>query len=234
MEMTDGNACTDDICNPDGTVDHEDNFDPEIECCNPSTGTKTPIDDGNDCTNDECDPVTGDVQHAVLVPVATAQGGRSFSISPQTCADEVALLVTSPTYPCLSMYVDVDGTLTESPVMQTPRTWGSISILSDLVIPGTTYSVQMEHGEAGLSDGASVTTWAWGDVDDDGNDVVNIADILLIIAAYQGDYSNVTLEAADLDPCEPNGVIGIGDILRAIGVYQGETYADTGCPIPCE
>jgi hypothetical protein len=132
------------------------------------------------------------------------------------------------------MYVDVDGTLTESPVMQTPLTWSSVSVRSELIIPSSTYFVQAEHGAAGLSDGTSVSTGAWGDVDDDDNDVVNIADIMLVIAAYQSDFTNVTLEAADLDPCEPNGVIGIGDILRAIGSYQGETYADTGCPIPCE
>jgi hypothetical protein len=76
-----------------------------------------------------------------------------------------------------------------------------------------------------------VTTWHWGDVN--GDAVVNLTDIMLIVSGYQGDFSRATLENVDIQPCVPDGVINVTDILGAIGGFQGEYYGDGSCPMPC-
>ncbi len=57
----DGNPCTTDICNPDGT------------CANPPTN----CDDGNVCTTDSCDPVTGDCVNTQICCSYSTSGIRT-------------------------------------------------------------------------------------------------------------------------------------------------------------
>jgi hypothetical protein len=230
-EIDDGDACTDDLCNPDGTVDHVENYVVGAECCNPTSGEIAPIDDGSDCTLDSCDSETGLVEHRLPAPDVADEGARSLAVTPQTCTDTVAILIESPDHPCLSLYVDVDGTLVASPVMQTPAEWGTVHVGGEQIVPDSTYTARCECPSATVAEEAAGLTFRWGDVD--GNTVVNLSDVMLIVAAFQGDYSEVTREAADLDPCTPNGVINLDDIMSAVGAFQGEIYADTGCPMPC-
>ncbi len=71
-----------------------------------------------------------------------------------------------------------------------------------------------------------------GDVDC--NDTMNFTDIQLIVMAFKGDFSpGITFAAMDIDPCVPNAVINFTDIQRDVLAFQGQTYAETGCPIPC-
>ncbi len=232
MLIDDGNACTEDTCNADGSVDHDADYNPRLDCCDPATGDLTTINDGNDCTTDDtCDPATGEVTRLILTPSAAGGGARALMVTPQSCSGQVAVLVTSPDYPCVSMYVDADGMLVETPEMRTPTEWADVAIRGELIVPSSTYTIQCWASDV-LSEAASATTWMWGDVDNDED--VDIDDILLIIQAFQSDFSQVTLEAADLHPCTPNGEIDIDDILSAIAGFQSKTYADTGCPIPCE
>ncbi|MHC5108459.1 MAG: immunoglobulin domain-containing protein [Planctomycetota bacterium] len=231
--IDDSNACTDDSCNGDGTVSHEENFAVGVVCCNPADGSTTTIDDGNDCSSDICNPDTGEVDHTVLVPSMAASGGRYVAATPQAvCDDDVALLLTSPDYPCISAYVDADGSLTDTPLFQPPSTWLTVQVFDELIVPGAAYSIQAELPGGDLSAGSVATTFAWGDVDN--NTVVNFADVQLTVFAFQADFENVTLEAADLEPCQPNGVANFADVLRGVNAFQGLTYPETGCLIPCE
>ncbi len=228
-DCDDLNACTNNTCDAGACVFTDTT--PTGYCCAPSNGDLTEIDDGNDCTDDTCDPATGEVTRLILTPSAAGGGARALMVTPQSCSGQVAVLVTSPDYPCVSMYVDADGMLVETPEMRTPTEWADVAIRGELIVPSSTYTIQCWASDV-LSEAASATTWMWGDVDNDED--VDIDDILLIIQAFQSDFSQVTLAAADLHPCTPNGEINIDDILSVIAGFQSKTYAETNCPIPCE
>ena len=229
-DCDDLNACTNDTCDAGACVFTDTT--PTGYCCAPSNGDLTEIDDGNDCTTDDtCDPATGEVTRLILTPSAAGGGARALTVTPQSCSGQVAVLVTSPDYPCVSMYVGADGILAVTPEMRTPAEWADVAVRGELIVPSSTYTIQCWASDA-LSEAASATTWMWGDVDNDED--VDVDDILLIIQAFQSNFSQVTLAAADLHPCTPNDDINIDDILSAIAAFQNKTYADTGCPIPCE
>jgi len=75
-----------------------------------------------------------------------------------------------------------------------------------------------------------VTTWVWGDVDNDG--IVNFQDILFIVQVFQGNLTHATMEATDLDPCIPNQSVNLADVQRGVGAFQTLPYSAV-CPIPC-
>jgi hypothetical protein len=229
--IDDANACTDDVCNPDGSVAHNDNYDVETQCCNPGNGDVVTIDDGDDCTTDVCSAANGQVTRSVATPTASEAGPRVISAAPAACDSAVALLVTSDDHPCLSLYVDENGNLGDTPVFQTPATWTTVNIRAEELVPSSSYRVQTESSTGVLSDGSVASTWVWGDVDNNG--VVNFADVQLIVNVFQGDLSGATVEAADLEPCLPNAVINLADAQRGIQAFQLQTYEDTGCPDPC-
>jgi hypothetical protein len=62
-DCADGNACTSDSCDQDGTCINSPNYDPVTQCCDPATGNTALIDDLNDCTDDVCNEATGQVTH---------------------------------------------------------------------------------------------------------------------------------------------------------------------------
>jgi hypothetical protein len=64
--IDDNSVCTQDVCNPDGSVDHID-LTPEGFCCNAETGILTFIDDENECTEDTCN-FDGTVDHVDNTP----------------------------------------------------------------------------------------------------------------------------------------------------------------------
>ncbi|MFQ5462059.1 MAG: immunoglobulin domain-containing protein [Phycisphaerae bacterium] len=230
--IDDANACTTDTCQADGSVSHVDNFDAGVDCCDPVDGVLQPIDDGNSCTDDLCDAQSGVVSHTLLAPVAAGSGGRAISMAfDQTCADDVALRITSLDFPCMLLYVDPSGGLTPAPVFQPPTTWGAVVLVDAAVIPESSYVVQAELPSGALSAGATAQTWNWGDLDNDG--FSNLNDALLGVLAFQGDFSLVTFEAADIGPCTPDGVVNLADIQLVVLAFQSETYVDTGCALPC-
>ena len=94
----------------------------------------------------------------------------------------------------------------------------------------TSYSVSA-YCNPDFSPAASASTWLWADVNN--NTVVNFADVQLMVLAFQGIFVDVTLEGIDLHPCLPNELINFADIQLAILAFQGQTYAGTGCPLPC-
>jgi hypothetical protein len=211
-----------DIC--DGTGACDPNYKPEGTEC----------DDEDVCTGDDiCDGAGGCAGTAIAeAPLVEAVGSKRFQITPLPPGSPgpVALLVTSPDWTCLSKYVAEDGSLTDTPVFQLIDDWGTIFVVDEDVVPDSTYQVQAECG-AFVSDAGSATTNPWCDHDGDG--FVTIGDVLLSAEAFTGDYSNTTLEVVDVWPCEPNGIINIDDVLWSVNTFVGQTYADTGCPLPC-
>jgi|GEM_PF-3163755 len=79
-DCDDSNACTDDTCLGDGTCENVNNYNDQIDCCNPITGQLTPIDDGNACTSTFCDVQTGEV-----IPTCLPEGTLCGNPAQNTC-----------------------------------------------------------------------------------------------------------------------------------------------------
>ncbi len=212
-----------DIC--DGTGGCDPNFEP----------TGTPCDDGDICT--ETDVCNTDVCAGTPIPIApmlVQAGVRTFTVAPLPAGSvaPVSLRVTSPTWTCLDKFIDVDGTLVDSPVVQLPNDWGTVAMHGEKIVPDSTYVVEAICGSF-TSAGASVDTCTWGDFNCDGD--FGITDIVFIIIAAEGKSPAGTLpEATDIWPCVPDGEMTITDIVAAINaVTVDNSYADTGCPLPC-
>ncbi len=190
-------------------------------------GGGSPDDNGNG-TPDECD---------LASPSCSYVGSRYIGITPLP-ADlglAVALRLTgdagNPDVACVSVYVQADGSLDATPVYQTPAAWGTLYAYGDQILPGTSYEVRAELAGGASSPAGSGGTWPWGDIDNNGT--VNFFDIMLTVQGFQGDFTLITLEAVDLEPCVPNGIINFEDINQVVWAFQGQTYADTGCAVPC-
>jgi hypothetical protein len=222
-------------CNGNGTLDEcemtDCNGNGVLDACDVVNGAS--IDNNGNGVPDECDSTSA--------PTAQSSGSRSLTVTVgggggvASTGGEVAIYITSPSFPCLSMYVEEDGTLGETAVFQSPEVWGGeVVVTGPDIIPSSIYTVQLDSGSPGnpaLSDPAEVMTWIFGDVDENG--IANFGDVLLIVQGFQGNYDNAGLEAMDLDPCLPNGVINFADILIGVQSFQGAEYVDTGCPVPC-
>jgi hypothetical protein len=162
------------------------------------------------------------------VSLDVSDGQGAFAILVEGEADDEAVV-------CVSGYVQNDGTIGVDAIFQDAAGWGGTVFLTDeVMIPDATYSVRYDTGEVGspeLGPTSETTTFKWGDIDD--NSVANFVDILLIVQAFQGNFGNVSLQAADLAPCRPNGIANFEDILWGVQAFQGSSYADTGCQLPC-
>ncbi len=175
-----------------------------------------------------------------MIPLMTAEGSRYLSVELVGTADSFALYFTGDSedtaVACVGAYVQADGTLDASALFRTTTEWGStVHVTGEEILPGTTYSIQVDTGTPGspiLGPPAAAQTWAWGDIDL--NEIVNFTDINLVVQGFQGDFTNVSLENVDLDPCVPNGVINFADINKDVQAFQGIPYAAaTGCAVPC-
>ncbi len=169
-------------------------------------------------------------------PIVDPMGSRYLAITPVVGSSTQALIVTgepsNPTMACLSMYVQSDGTLGPDPVYLSPGEWGTTYVHGPAILPSTTYLIQADllagNGQPLTSSAATVTTWAFGDVDNNG--VVNFSDISLVVHGFQGDFSAASRETVDLEPCLPNGVIDFNDISETVKAFQGFSIS---CVDPC-
>ena len=233
IECEDGDACTIDLCIdnvcefPDGT--------PPGTCCNSETGDLQPIDDFNGCTIDICNE-DGSVDHIgeSLGPIVEVLGLRSFSVTPQPpdSAEAVALFVTSPNFPCLVRYLDLDGQLVLNPIFLLPAQWGTIVVIEQDIVPSTNttdtiYHVQADCGGPLTNPGVAVMP-IWGDINDD--KVVDFDDIALVLNAYAGNF-DVPFAAVDLHPCSPDNVIDFDDVLMDLFAFEGRPFP---CAAPCD
>ncbi|MCH8150154.1 MAG: hypothetical protein IH987_19615 [Planctomycetes bacterium] len=195
---------------------------------------------GNDpCAGLLCDEeidmcMTGSCQ----TPSVESLGGRYIQVVPAVGTDPVAFLVTNESVegeiPCLFEYIQQDHTLGSTPVFLTPAEWKIVIVAGVAIQPGTIYNIRSDCGDLTNPDpslSVSVETRVWADVDQ--NLIANINDVFFIIKAFQADFTLVTLEEADLEPCEPNRIANFADVQVALLAFQGMTYGDFGCPAVC-
>ncbi|MFQ5591429.1 MAG: hypothetical protein ACE5HE_09725 [Phycisphaerae bacterium] len=107
---------------------------------------------------------------------------------------------------------------------------GRVFLTGPDVVPGTQYEARAECGTLLTSPG-SASTCLWADVTCDG--FVNVTDVQLMQLGFQGTFEFASLVQLDIDPCAPQGIINVSDIQRVVLAIQGQTYAGTGCPVPC-
>lgn len=157
---------------------------------------------------------------------AVGVGGRYLSVTPSPGELPIALLVRSPDFECLNRYVDADGRLVDTPVYQTPAEWALLRIGDIDIVPDTDYEIRSEC--TGLSLPVSGRTWRWGDVNDD--DIVDLDDLLCVIAGFSGDFSQCSLHSLDLRGDLPDGVIDLDDVLAVVDAFSGDSYPG---PDPC-
>jgi hypothetical protein len=210
-----------DIC--DGAGDCDENYQP----------VGTPCDDGDVCTGDDvCDTGLCAGTAIAEAPIVEGIGSKALGVTPLPAGSPgpVALLLTSPDYPCLSKYINADGLLQDDPEFRLIDDWGTIIVIGEDIVPSSTYNVQAECG-AFISEPGSGQTALYADIDLNGE--VNIADIQLVVFGFQLNFEFNTLEELDIWPCLPNGLINFEDIQHAVLAFQLYTYDDF-CPIPCE
>jgi hypothetical protein len=253
------NIVNDDNCPDDGL------FCTGLEICNPKTGDPDTgcLSTGLPCP--ECTEVDG---CACVTPVVVSAGPRYIAITPQSGGNPIpqAFLVTY----CggIQRYVGplpgedsvipwdnnldgtIDGTLgalTNDPseaLYLTPVGWGDqVFVVSEDITPEQQYDVQADCGPPGmpnLTSAVTVTTWTWGDINNNG--LANFDDILLLTIAFQGEYNPdpgpQTIANLELMDCLPAQVINFSDIFGAVRAFQGRPYFEPGgaceepCPIP--
>jgi len=191
-----------------------------------------PCDDADICTGDDaCAAGVCEGIPAILPPNAVASGGIALSVTPKTdfIAAPVALHVTSPAWPCLNDYVNDEGRLVApaDKVFHLPSEWGKIIVQDPDIIPSTTYHIRAECG-AFSSDPTIVTTWLWGDLDNNG--IVDVIDITLLVNKFKELPGSIPMEIADINPCIPDGIINVLDITVEVYIFKGVPYY---CSLPC-
>ena len=169
---------------------------------------------------------------------ADAIGGRYLAVTPSEGTEPVALLLTGgasePAVSCLARYVQADGTLGDDPVFRLPMEWGTVFVSGAEIGPDTPYAVQGDYGTPGnpvLTPAQPVRTRLWADID--GNLIVNLADIQILVLAFQGTTGLADFEAMDLAGCELDGTINMTDVQWAVLAFQGKAYWDVQCAAPC-
>lgn len=171
-------------------------------------------------------------------PAVSAIGSRYLAVTPSQGEDFLALLVggddADPAVACMSLYVQLDGTLGPTRVSLRPAEWGTVYVGDIQIRPSTTYHLQAicvpDVGPDKLSRPVSATTWLWGDVNNDG--VAYIEDVTLVIDGSLGFLGPDTiLENLDISPCTPDGEIDDQDIASAQAAFAGDSFR---CAEPCQ
>jgi len=101
LDCDDQSLCTLDSC-VGGLCQWAAQYNPQIECCAPSTGTRVAIDDGNPCTVDTCDSQTGRVDHTNQPVGVSCDDGLPCTISDECDGAGVCLGRRVSTVNCLS------------------------------------------------------------------------------------------------------------------------------------
>jgi len=225
-------------CDPaDGVCRFCANTPPDM-CCNPADGLMVPIDDGSSCTVDTC--LTGGiVEHLPLAspPLAEAIGSRSIAVTPQPDDSDhpVGLHLSSPNFPCLSRYLDPDGTIVDEPIFLTPAEWGTVVATRQDIVPSaannpTIYEIRAvcDPVDQDTTDPAVAIPFVWGDVNDDR--IVDGFDLLCVLDGFAGIFVNCSFVAANLTPCVPDDIIDLFDIVAILDAFTGQPFP---CAAPC-
>ncbi len=123
-------------------------------------------------------------------------------------------------------YVQVDGTIADQPVFNTPAAWGSVQVSGGSIRPGISYEISTELQTGGLLGTSSFTMPPLGEVDGDG--VATFGDVLNVVQAFQG-LPGTEMAPADLAPCVPDGLVNFVDVQWAVFGFQGRTF-ESLCP----
>lgn len=97
-------------------------------------------------------------------------------------------------------------------------------------VPGKSYTIQAINGSF-VSGTATVTTWHFGDTNNDS--IIDLDDILCVLAAFSGNYSpTCTLYSADQIGgfFNPDRIVNLDDILAVLNAFAGQPYPG---PHPC-
>jgi hypothetical protein len=242
LDCDDTIACTVDQCDfaagvclnsPDHPFCDDGAFCNGAEVCSTAVGCFSP---GSPCGNPNlCDEVNDRCD--CELPTLVAEGARYLGAAPGPGSTPLALLLTGdlgdPNVSCVSLYVLPDGTLSTTPVFQAPGAWGTVHIADVEIHPGTTYTIQSDcrptpTDPQNLSDPASATTWAWGDVDNDGD--VDFTDIGLTVDAFKLIFIDATPFSTDMLGCLPNRQVDFTDIGAVVDAFK---TIPISCASPC-
>jgi hypothetical protein len=129
----------------------------------------------------------------------------------------------------LDDYVDEDGRLVPAAdkVFLLPSQWGTIIVQDPDIFPSSAYHIEAECG-AYRSAPAIVSTWLWGDLDNNGT--VNAIDVVLLVNKFKELAGSISTELADLFPCVPDGIINALDITVLVQAFKELPYH---CSPPC-
>lgn len=166
-------------------------------------------------------------------PSANAIGSRHLLIQPPSSTSPIAISVrgnpSDSDISCLDLYVQVDGSLGATAVFQTSAAWGTVLVKGAEILPQSLYEIRTDCGSPELSPKIDVSTGRYADFDE--NNLVNLDDILDMLAAFSGSYAPGTqLEDYDIVPCMPNGIVNLDDILAVLTAFSG---GQLNCPNPC-
>lgn len=163
-------------------------------------------------------------------PIVSAPGSRYLSVTVPPGSQPVALRVTSESWLCLDKYVNAGGLLQDEPVFQLPEAWGTIDVADPFIVPGSAYTVELFTGTH-FSPGADARTWMWGDTNNDG--LVDGADLIRVVSAFDGEYGDIDFRTVDLAGCVPNRGVDVADVEAITSVMSGVPYY-RDCPAPCD
>jgi len=227
-------SCVDSVCANGAPPNCDDGvFCSGVETCPSGVGCVSP---GNPCPDPaSCDESTRTCGGCAAPVVATA-GSRYLAVTPTAGFDPVALLVTGDAADsdvrCLSLYIQDDGALADTPRYFTPAAWETVFARGLEIRPGTRYAVQADcrlQSVGFLSNKAYAQTWVWGDVNGDGAALVN--DVTLVLDGTQGlIQGGATLQSLDLSPCTPDGNIDAEDLASVQAAFSGVPFS---CVSPC-
>lgn len=207
----------------------------------------------------------GNANGGECVPPAVAPAGpRYFTVTPSASNPGlVAILMTiDTTGPACGGFIDLHpdpdlraagvGRILTFPIFRPTEDWGSIHVRADIIIPATTYNIQVDCGVPGtpdLSVVVPVTTPVWGDVagaftgsgwlPPDGT-VDIVADALAVIDAFRGTATAPPIQQTDLFPQVglPDYVIEIFDLVMVLDAFRGLAYRGdcntNGMPDVCD
>lgn len=137
---------------------------------------------------------------------------------------------SSPAVDCVDAFVTADGTL-GAETYRTAAEWNTVFVHGSEIVPSASYDVEVyrDGTPPELAAFSAVRTRPLGDVTGDFV-VTNLDDILCVLAAFGGNFTQCTLESADSMPCEPNGLVNLDDILAVLSGFAGGSL---NCPAVC-
>lgn len=161
-----------------------------------------------------------------------ADGSRYLAITPPEGTEPVALRLTSADHSCVVKYVNYDGRLLDTPVLQMPDEWSTVHAHGREIVPDSTYTVRVELSDQTSVDEATVRTELWGDVvgqfaygqwaPPDGS--VDIIDAVAGVDRFRNLPYAPPMEACDLQPEVPDGNLDIIEVSYILDAFRGQHY----------